>query len=299
MDFVRTVALLVALLLLPGCAALNRKATKMVADTLSAGGDTFTSDEDPEIVRAAVPFALKTYESLLTTLPDYVPLLTATCGGFTSYSYAFIQNDADIYRFSDRERAKILDERALKMYLRAHEYCARALESRFKGITPKLLVDPVPALAKAQKKDAELLYWSAGSWGLAMSLDPDKLAIDFPAVRALANRALQLDESWGKGSIHELMITLESQSMLGGSVENARKHFDRAVEIQKGLSPNPYVALAMGVSVPAQNRAEFTKLLEAAIAIDPNADKSLRLVTLVTQQKARVLLANVDALFLK
>jgi len=187
----------------------------------------------------------------------------------------------------------------LNMYLRAHGYCARALEVRFKGVTEALLKDPEHALGKAKKEDVELLYWSAASWGLAMALNPDTLAIDFPAVRALAERGLALDETWWNGALHELMIVLDSQELLGGSQENARKHFDRAVEIQKGLSPGPYLSLAMGVSVARQDRAEFEKLMNAALAVDPNANVPERLTTILLQRRARALLDQADALFLK
>ena len=96
------------------------------------------------------------------------------------------------------------------------------------------------------------------------------------------------------------MITLDSlPEALGGNAERAREHFKTAVEMQKGLSPGPYVALATGVSVPAQNRAEFERLLKEALAIDPEKDPSNRLVTLITQQRARALLERIDEKFSK
>jgi hypothetical protein len=67
-----------------------------------------------------------------------------------------------------------------------------------------------------------LLYWSAASWGAAISLGIDRpdLAVDFPTVRALADRALALDPAWNKGAIHELMISLDSlPEALGGNPE--------------------------------------------------------------------------------
>lgn len=271
----------------------------MVANSLSAGGTSLNSDNDPELVRDAAPFALKTYESLLETLPKHVPLLRAACSGFTAYAYGFLATDADIVRRTDRAAAKALDERTLNMYLRAHGYCARALEVRFKGVTDALLKDPANALTKAKKEDVELLYWSAASWGLAMALNPDTLAIDFPAVRAMAERALVLDERWWNGALHELMIVLDSQELLGGSQENARKHFDRAVEMQKGLSPGPYISLAMGVSVARQDRAEFEKLMNMALAIDPDAHPPERLTTILLQRRAKALLEQAEYLFLK
>lgn len=280
---------------LSGCSL----ATKMVANSLSSGGTSLNSDNDPELVRDAAPFALKTYESLLESLPKHVPLLVATCRGFTSYAYGFLATDADMVRRADRAAAKAIDERALNMYLRAHGYCARAMEEKFKGVTAMLLKDPANALPKAKKEDVELLYWSAASWGLAMSLNPDTLAIDFPAVRAMTERALALDETWWNGALHELMIVLDSQELLGGSQEGARKHFDRAVALQKGLSPGPYLSLAMGVSVARQDRPEFEKLMNLALAVNPDANPDERLTTILLQRRAKALLDQADLLFLK
>ena len=133
------------------------------------------------------------------------------------------------------------------------------MDVRFgKGTSAALLQDPVAAVAKARKDDVPLLYWTAASWGAAIALGIDRpdLAVDFPTVRALADRALALDPEWSRGSIHELMITLDSlPEALGGNPARAREHFKKAVEIQKGLSPGPYVALATGVAVPNQDRA--------------------------------------------
>jgi predicted anti-sigma-YlaC factor YlaD len=96
------------------------------------------------------------------------------------------------------------------------------------------------------------------------------------------------------------MISLDSlPEALGGNPGRARDHFKMAVDIQKGLSPGPYVALATGIAVPAQDRAEFERLLKDALAIDPEKDPSNRLVILVTQRRARVLLERIDEKFSK
>jgi hypothetical protein len=148
----------------------------------------------------------------------------------------------------------------------------------------------------------DLLYWTAAAWGSAISLGVDKpdLVIDLPTVRALAERALALDEIWSNGAIHEMMISLDSlPEAIGGSAARAREHFTRAVEIQQGKSPVPYVALALGVSVPTQNVEEFKKLLGEALAIDPKANASIQLVTLITQRRARALMDQIDLLFVK
>jgi predicted anti-sigma-YlaC factor YlaD len=291
-----------AVVSLAACGTIKKAALNNVATTLSQTGDVFTRDDDPALVRDALPFALKLYESLLESVPRNQDLLVATCSAFTEYSYAFIQTDADILGEAHHDESKALNERSLKLYLRAKGYCMRAMELRFPGATKQLMLNPAPIVAKATKKDVPLLYWTAASWGAAISLGVDRpeLVIDMPTVRALAERALALDETWSNGAIHEMMISLDSlPDALGGSPEHARQHFARAIALQKNHSPGPYVALALGVSVPAQDRAEYEKLLTQALAIDPEQDPSNRLVTLITQQRAKALLDQVDTKFIK
>jgi predicted anti-sigma-YlaC factor YlaD len=299
----RLLILASALALLPGCALVKRKAVGMVASTLASGGDVFTRDDDPELVGDAIPFGLKLYESLLDSAPTNRELLLATCSNFTQYGVAYLETEAAVLgEAQHHDEVEHLNARALKLYLRAKGYCMRAMELRFPGIGQKLLTDPVPALAKAQKKDVPLLYWTAASWGSAIALGVDRpeIVIDMPAVRALAERALALDEAWSKGALHEMFVSLDSlPEALGGSPEKARQHFKRAVELQQGLYPGPYVALATGVDVPAQNREEFETLLKTALEIDPEKDPSMRLVTLVQQKRARALLDHVETMFTK
>ena len=300
---VRLVVLACVVAMLSGCALVKRKAVGMVASTLASSGDVFTRDDDPELVGQAVPFGLKLYESLLDTAPRNKDLLIATCSNFTQYGVAYLETDALVLGEAQHHDEVVhLNERALKLYLRAKGYCLRAMEVRFPGIGERLPKDPAAALKAARKSDVPLLYWTAASWGSAIALGIDKpdLVIDLPVVRALADRAIALDETWSHGALHEMFISLDSQpEALGGSVEHARAHFKRAVELQHGSSPGPYVSLAIGVAEPGQDRAEFESLLKEALAIDPEKDPSVRLVTLVQQRRARALLDHIDTLFTK
>jgi predicted anti-sigma-YlaC factor YlaD len=299
----RLIVIILAAATLPACGLVQRKAVGMVASTLASSGDVFTRDDDLELVGQAIPFGLKLYESLLESAPRNKDLLVATCSNFTQYGVAYLETEAAVLgEAQHHDEVARLNARALKLYLRAKGYCLRAMEVRFPGITPKLLSDPAAALAKARKADVPLLYWTAASWGsaIALGLDKPELVVDMPTVRALAERALALDESWSKGALHEMFISLDGlPEALGGSPQKAREHFARAVDLQKGASPGPYVALAVSVAVPAQDRAEFQKLLEQALAIDPEKDPSTRLVTLVQQRRARALLDHVDTMITK
>ena len=275
-------------------------AINTLADTLAESSTVFASDEDPELVRDALPFSLKTVETLLESSPEHQGLLLSACSGFSQYAYAFIQTDAQIAEWDDYALAEELNTRARKMYIRARDYCLRRVELDYPGITTRLQLEPEAAVQDFAIEDVETMYWLGGSWGLAISigLDQPALAADLPAVRALMERALALDESFNQGAIHGALITLESvPPEMGGSPERARKHFARAVELSRGMEASPYVSLASGVSIDTQDRTEFEDLLGSALAIDPDEEPSVRLLNLISQKRARHLIGLVDDLF--
>jgi hypothetical protein len=284
-----------------GCGLIKGIAVNNVAGMLAQSGTSVTSDNDPDLIEAAIPTTLKVYESLLESVPKNTDLLMATCRISTEFAYGFLEDKADRLGEEHHDEVVELRDRALKMYLRGKGYCVRGLEEKYHGITAALMKDPDAAVKRIKnKKDVELVYWTAASWGGAISLGRDKpdIIVDFPAMRALAQQTLVLDDTWSKGAPHELMITLDSlPAALGGDPAKAREEFKKAVEIQKGQSPGPYVSLALGVAQPAQDKEEFVSLLHKALAVDPDKDPDNRLVTLIEQRRAKALLTQLDTLF--
>ena len=275
-------------------------AINALADSLAESGDVYAADDDPELVRDATPFALKTIESLLAEKPDHRTLLLTACRGFAQYAYAFVEFDAERLEEVDFAASERQYERALNLYLRARDYCLRSLELDYPGVTGQLIDQAPSALADLQLKDVELLFWTGASWGGAVSVGQARpeLVADLPAVRALMDRALQLDESYEMGAIHAVMIALEAlPETMGGSPERAREHFDRAVELSSGHNATPYVTLAESLAVADQDWEEFQDLLETALAIDPDLEPSIRLANIIAQERARWLLDRIEDLF--
>jgi predicted anti-sigma-YlaC factor YlaD len=291
--------LLLAAVLLAGC-SVRTLAVNAVADALAAGGDVYASDPDPELVRDALPFALKTVESLLAGSPRHRGLLLAAASGFTQYAYAFPDTDAFLVEPRDPAAARELRARALGLYLRARDYGLRGLELELPGVRRALETAPATALAATGADDVPFLYWTGAAWGAAVGAGKDRpeLVADLPAVRALLERALELDEGYGGGAVHGAMIAVEGSAVMGGAPERARAHFERAVALSGGRDAGAYVGLATAVSVPAQDRAEFESLLERALAVDPDADPPRRLANLIAQRRARAWQERAPELFL-
>jgi predicted anti-sigma-YlaC factor YlaD len=275
-------------------------AVNKLGDSLSAPGPSvYTTDDDPELIRAALPFSLKTIEGLLQTSPNHKGMLLTACSGFTSYANAFVQLDAEAIESTNYEESERLKARARRLYLRGRDYCMRRVELKRPGLRAALATDPATALGTV-KYDVDEIYWLGASWGsaIAVGVDQPDLVADFPVVRTLMEKALTIDEDYAAGAIHEVLITLDGMSpTMGGDAGRARKHFDRAVELSKGQSASAYVAMAASVAQPAQNREEFDALLEKALAIDPDDVPDSRLATIIAQQRARILQSRVDELF--
>jgi predicted anti-sigma-YlaC factor YlaD len=296
-------SLLMAGLLAFGTAACSVRgmAVNTAANAMAGSGSGFASDDDPELVRAAVPFGLKVMESLLEASPRNRNLLLSLASGFTQYANGFIETDAMPLRYSDPEAYAQARARALRMYLRGRDYGLRGLELRRPGVTLALRLEPEAAVARLGREDVPLLYWTGAAWGAAISagLEDPALLADFPAVRALLARVLALDPDFDAGAVHEVMLALESvPALMGGSEARARQHFERAVELTAGRKASPYVGLAAGIAVSRQDRAEFEALLRSALAVDVDAEPRLRLVNLISQRRARYLLEQAEYLFL-
>ncbi len=301
MQVLRNLAVAIACVPLAAC-SISRFAVNTLGDALAEGGSTYASDDDPELVGQALPFALKTIEGLLQKSPGHKGLLLAAASGFTQYSYAFVQCEADYVESGDLARAKELRLRAVRLYRRGHAYGLRGLEVASPGFGTALRRDPAGAVARLHKQDVALMYWTALPWAAAAAVSKDgELVADLPLVEALMRRALALDEGFGDGAIHDFFIAFEGgrPAAAGGSVERARAHLERALRLAGGKRVAPLVSFAETVSVAQQDRAEFTTLLSRALELDADRFPEQRLANLVAQRRARWLLGRVEELFVE
>jgi len=278
-----------------GC-SINQIVVNKFGNALAKGGGVFSSDDDPELIRDAVPFSLKLMESLLAESPRHPGLLFATSSGFTQYAYAFVQQDAEELEGRDVEASLAMRNRARRLYLRARDYALRGLDAAHPGFAGQLRAEPKAAVRILKKDDVPLAYWAAVSWAAAIGIiknDTDLIA-ELPQVEALIDRSLELDEAYDHGAIHTFLITYEMtrQTGQGPPATRARAHFARAVQLTGGQQAGPYVSLAASVDIEEQNRKEFETLLQQALAIDADARPEWRLINLVMQRRARWLLSQ-------
>jgi len=160
-------------LLLTSC-SVKRYAINRLGNALAGAGTTFAAADDPDLIRAAVPFSLKLIESLLAESPRHEGLLLAAAQGFTEYAYAFVQEDADEAEDIDKVKATAMRVRAAKLYLRARNYGLRGIEVKHHpGFAERLKANPKEAVKELTKSEAPVMYWTAISWGAALAASHD------------------------------------------------------------------------------------------------------------------------------
>jgi predicted anti-sigma-YlaC factor YlaD len=293
----RWAAFVLSLALSLGGCSVQKLAVDVVGDAMTGDSTAFTGDDDPELIREALPFGLKTYESMLEVSPEHEGLLLASARGFTVYAY-LLQREADELGEARLNDARKKRARARKLYLRGREYGMRALEATYPGFAALLRTNRAKALAATTRDDLALLYWTGAAWAGALSARKDDLNLmaELPLAGALVRRVLVLDESFDHGAAHDFFISYEA-GRPGGSMKKARAHYEKARAFAKGRRASIHVNLAEAVSVPEQKLAEFKALLAKAKAQDADAYKPLRLSNVLARRRALWLESRIPDLF--
>lgn len=265
-----------------------------------------TGETDYRLIADFFPTILVMYELLHKANPDHAGLAAMTGSLNVMYANAFIQWPAS--ELGVKEFTKQNEEymRAKMHYLRGREYCLSALEKRHKGFTKAVLGQDDDALRAAVKKldknDVNAAYWACAGWLGAFSLDltDPNLIGTLSAPPAILDRAAELDPNYGGGSIWDLLANFNISAVgFGGDAERAIECYKKALEVSGGKSPGPYITYAESFCVPNNDKAGFVDALNKALAIDPDADPSSRLMTTISQTKAKRLLDRIKDLFLE
>jgi len=296
---------LVALLSLGSC-SLEKLAMKKVAGMLSGSSstDVFSSDNDPDLVGDALPFAIKLYESLLGSIPEHAGLRLRTGSLYIMYANAFVQTPADMTPRRELETKEFLLARAKNLYLRGRDILFVGLEKKNPLISSQLKERKYKeAMAPFRKEDVSLLYWTAVGWVAAFSVNPFDMTLGqtLPQTAAMMVRVAELDPSFNQGALHVFYVSYYGSlpGYMGGDASKAREHFAKAQRIPGTKDTSALMALATTVSVKEQNAAEFKKLLGQVLEFDPDKSPENRLVNILNQRKARWFLAHIDDFFIE
>jgi len=279
-----TLPLLVLLALTGGCASLMSSAATGLAENLS---DAILNQNDPETARAALPAYMVLLDGILESDPDNPDLLAAAATMYATYGAVFAENEI----------------RASRLTTRARSYALRAMCSTWKDscVWPELNYDNfVLSVQSVPAKHADILY-SYGFASLAFlrahESDWNSLA-ELPEIEALFNHYLDIAADQVTPSTHVymgIMLTIMPPA-LGGKPEEAREHFEKAIELTDGRDLSAKVEFARGYAKVLYDRELHDSLLNEVMAADPEAH-GLTLSNILAQEDAAIMLEEADDYF--
>ena len=208
----------------PGCSKIVGHYTKPLFDDLTS---SFMQQRDVTLAEQGTPSFLLVLDGLITHSPNNPSMLLAGAKAYSAYNTAFVGS-------RHPERNKILAAKA-------KDYAIRALSihsKKFAKVKDGTYDEFVTCLPSFKKKDVPYLFYTATSWAgwiTANSSSMDAIA-EIPKVEAIISRVIELDEGYYYGTPDAFMgvlLTIRPPS-LGGKPEEARKYFEKAVELGQG-----------------------------------------------------------------
>ncbi len=283
----RTTGILVLALagaLMSGCASLVSNAASGLADSLSSG---ILNNDDPETVRAGMPSYMIMMDGFVHDNPDNPAMLGAAANLYASFGAVFVDDPARASRITSRGR-----EYALRGICITYEPACN-----WRKLTYDEFVATLDGL-EAQHAEAAYLYsFATLAYLRAHSSDWNSLA-ELPQAEALVKRYLEITGDAAKSSAHMylgVMLTLRPPA-LGGKPEEARVHFEKAIEMSGGRDLSAKVEFAKGYAKLLYDRELHDRLVAEVLESDPYAD-DLTLTNVLAQQEALLLQANANDYF--
>ncbi|MCK9170776.1 MAG: TRAP transporter TatT component family protein [Treponema sp.] len=265
-----------------------------------------TGESDVTLISDFFPTALELYEIMHRTNPDHLGLTAMTGSLNVMYANVFIQTPADELTNAEFDRQQAEYDRAKLHYLRGRDYCLESLNGRHKGFRNVVLGTDAAAtdtaVAALDKNDVNTAYWACAGWLGAFSLDPlnpDMLgSLHSPA--AILEKIVALDPDYNSGAAWDMLCNfyVSVPSDFGGNHERGMYCYNEALRVSGGKTPGPYITYAESVCVPSGDEAGFEKALNTALSLNPDDNPSSRLMTIISQRKARRLLAHKSDYFL-
>ncbi len=281
---------LAPILLLFLCACIpKRVVVRTTAVILPDALAVMNAEGDLELAREAAATNLKLVEGLLHADPGNRRLAALTAQAFGGYALAFVEDD-------DPARAAALYRRGKEIGL-AQLARNRHLAAGLRGTDE----DFAAALRHLGQRDKELILWTAMCWGkwIDLSRDDPAAVADLPRVEALFQRLLELDEGYYYAAPHLFLGVFYGgrSPMLGGRPEEAKAHFERAIELTHGRFLTARLYYAQYYARQVQDRELFVRQLKMVLDAPDDLLPEMRLANQVAKRKAARLLARVDEWF--
>lgn len=272
-----------------GCFPTKRLTVASVGMILEDVGRASAKQTDLTLVKQGTPAYLMLLDGLVEAYPKDKRLLLAGAEAYCSYAGAFADQD-------DSEAVR-------RLYLKGKQYALRAMPRHQELLS--VLSQPYNILEEYvrnfSRKDVPVLFSFANCWAgwIDITTESMRAMADLPRVVLLMQRVIELNETYYYGGAHLFMGIYKSAKpkAYGGEPEEARKHFEKAIEIGKGDFLMAYVYYAENYARKTFQRDLFVSLLEKVLETPTNRVPELTLINTIAKIRAKELLSHVEEYF--
>jgi predicted anti-sigma-YlaC factor YlaD len=264
--------------------------------------NVIASDNDPDLIWDAMPFTLKAMEIILVQDPSNVNIQLALASGYIQYAHGHLAQKAEMIEDVDYYNSQHLWKRTHNLSLRGRDYALAILDFKYPNFKNNIKIDTKTTLNQTSVEDVPALYWAATGWTgaiVADKTDVESLA-ELPVATAIMEKVLKLNPNYNDGAVHEFFIAYEAgrPNSSEKSIKKAESHFKEAIICTNGKKASPYIIYAESVAVNKQDLLLFKRLLNDALAINPNEVKKWRLSNTIAHERALWLQQQIPILFL-
>ena len=242
---------------------------------------------DPETVREALPTFLIATDAMIEADPESVSRLTNGAELYSAFTSLFSH---------EPERAKILADRA-----RSYGEQAFCLVADIDCDLGKLdLQQFSEILNEFDDDEVSVLLSYATGWLAWANVNRDNwaVAVELPKIEATLARSIVLQEDYRFGTAHVylgILKTLRPPSV-GGKPEEAKAHFERAIELSKGRNLSAQTDYAEYYARLIYDRDLHDRLLNEVLQL-PIEEPGLTLMNSLAKRRAQTLLDSAEDYF--
>ncbi len=251
-----------------------------------------------QIAEIAIPLSFESQKRKIQKYPNNQLFYLNASKSRIIYAYGILMEKADRLMYTDYYKSREYYAKSLDLFVLSRNYLIEALELKYKNFSKSMREKSHIVF---EKNDIDYLYWLSGSMAgsiQASQADPQYLA-DLSSIRWLIENAIKIDPDWESGTLSSAMMSVYLNDLSGdkNSEKIALSYFQLAEKQSNGQNASIYVTLAESYAVSKQDKKLYLELLDKALEIDINKDKSLKQSNKLSQSRAKWLKSRVDDLF--
>lgn len=243
---------------------------------------------DLDLVCDGTPAFLLMIDSLLVSKPDDVKIIVSGVQAYVAY--------AAVLNVCGRRG------RSLPVSEKAKQYGLKLLS--LLGEFPDHLADSsdfTSFLSEINEDQVSQLFWGGYGWATWIGYQggsPESM-IDLVKVEKIMQRVIAVDEAYYHGAAHVFLGAYYGSrpTLLGGKLQESRKHFEKALVLSKRQFLPSLVAYAETYAKMTLDRQLFTALLQEVLDFPISKNPEQALVNQVAKRNARKLLDSIDTYF--